>query len=217
MESADLAGAPLPQVQTVLPASMCITWQSMEIVEWNAQSCEVLQNQFVASCEREWINPLTVRCNEIHKAFLEEHAQLEQTFLRQATEWESLRTTLANRVRELESTTKKSCDTLGGEVHSLLSKCNPLPQIVDEHTEQVVALFQRTVDLQGHLGVLRTNHAQECSQIDTHVKNLWSFVDGFRQKNGDPGGTISPMGGCQWSSSKLSGAAFIPSTSPGKV
>ena len=102
--------------------------------------------------------------------------------MQQATEWESLRTTLANRVRELESATQRSCENLGGEVRAVLTMCDPLPQIVDEQAKQVVTLFQRTNELQNHLGALRANHTQECSQVETHFKNLWSFVESFREK-----------------------------------
>ena len=73
METAKLAGAPLSQVPGVLPTAARITWESMKVEEWNARSCELWQNHFVAFCEQEWINPLHDWCNKIHKPFLEKN------------------------------------------------------------------------------------------------------------------------------------------------
>ena len=140
----DHSGTPCTQVQPVLPASVCITLQSMETVESNAKSCETWLNQFVAYCEKELINPLTLRCNQIHAAFLEEHSRLEQSFFVQAEEWESLRETLANRVRKLEYNTERYCDRLTHEVQSLLSTCNPLSEFVRVHAKHLHTLSRRT-------------------------------------------------------------------------
>ena len=105
MEPIDLAGAPQPAAPVALPvfsAQSQITWKAMEIVEWNAQSCELWQSEFVACCKKEWVEPLWKWCNQIYQSSAEGHTQLQQSLDRQEEQWESVRATLSDRVQKLE-------------------------------------------------------------------------------------------------------------------
>ena len=157
----------------------------MEIVEWNAQSCELWQSEFVACCQKEWVEPLWKWCNQIYQSSSEGHTQLQQSLHRQEEQRESVRATLPDRVQKLEVATRQSCDRLSAEVQEVLTQTNlNLPtlykfehenrtniQHLDEHYNQVLNLvgdhqneFQRTnLQLVGRVENLKNSAKKQSS------------------------------------------------------
>ena len=186
MGSADFVGAPRPTALPVFSAQAQITWKAMEIVEWNAQSCEVWQNHFVASCQREWVEPLWNLCNHVQRYSAEGHAQLQQSLQRQEEQWQFVRASLSERIQSLENSTRESCDNLSVEVQELLSMVSrDFPNVQSYTAEAHAKINELSVQHNRVLALVQSQH-EEFSKANpslvARAKALENFADESAQR-----------------------------------